>query len=447
MTQQDRLFYRDFSQTDLPTIVRGEGVYLYDDHGKRYLDARSGSNLINIGHGNEEVAEAMANQAKTIAYIHSSIFRAEAPTILANKVAEWAPGNLDKVWFVCGGSEANESALKFARQYWVGKGQGSRHRFVARWNSYHGSTITTQSLGGQTAWRKVFSPLLSDDFSHIPAPYCYRCPLGLNYPDCGVACADTLAAEIKLRGPDNVAAFFAEPVIGSALAAVVAPPEYFPRIREICDEFNVLFVADEIMSGFGRTGTNFAIDHWGVVPDILVFGKGISGGYMPLAGMIIKEGLIDVILEQYDGKFHHGFTYVGSPLTAAVGVAVMTILERENLVERSREMGEYLMERLETLYAHPTVGEVRGKGLMTGIEFVADRETKRPFPPEVGFAGLVAGKAMARGVSLFATGGFIDGVAGDQILLTPPLIVTHDQIDEIISVIDVCLTELETELL
>ena len=443
---KDHVFYHDLSK-EYPTVERGEGVYLYDSEGKRYLDARSGANVINIGHGVEEVADAMAEQAKKVAFAHRTCFRSQPLIDLAERIADIAPPGLNKVWLCSSGSEANEGALKLARQYYLGKGKAEKYKFVARWRSYHGATIGALSMTERVSLRREFAPLLLG-FPTIATPYCYRCPFEKSYPDCGVACADDLERTILLSGPETISGFIAEPIVGSSLAGLAPPLEYYPRIREICDKYDVLFVVDEVMSGFGRTGANFAIDHWGVVPDIITFDKGVSGGYSPLGGMIVADKIIDVLVEKHGGKFHHGHTYVHNPLSAAVGVAVLDIVKEKGLVQRSKEMGSYLLAKLEGLYEkHPTMGEIRGKGLMVGVEFVKDRATKEPFPSEVGFGDRLMETARDKGVLLFTGRGFIDGIVGDQLLLCPPLIISQDEIGEIIATLDESLAELEGELL
>ncbi len=442
---KDHVFYRDLLK-EYPTIERGEGVYLYDTDGRRYLDACSGSAAANIGYGVKEVAEAMAKQAQKIAFVHGYTFRTQPLLDLTERIADLAPAGLDKVWLVSSGSAAAESALKLARYYHLGKGNKEKYRFVGRWQSHHGTTFGALSMSGFTYDRRGLAPLLLD-FPFIIPPYCYRCPLGKAYPNCKVACADDLERVVLQTGPETISAVVMEPITGPILAGLTPPPEYYPRIREICDKYDLLFIADEVMTGFGRTGTTFAITQWGVTPDVILFGKGVSGGYNPLGGIIVAEKITRVVIEKLEGKFRHGQSYAGNPLSAAVGLAVLDIIERENLVDRARESGEYMIERLEELYSHPTVGEVRGRGLMVGVELVKDRETKEAFPPEIGLTMQVRARTMDKGVLIFPGGSCIHGVAGDQIFLTPPLTISREEIDEIVTALDASLSQLEKELL
>jgi adenosylmethionine-8-amino-7-oxononanoate aminotransferase len=445
MVFSDHIFYRDLTM-DFPTIERGEGVFLYDAEGNRYLDACSGSAAANVGYGRTEVVEAMAEQARRITYLHSYSFKSQALLDVTERIAALAPPGMSKVWLISSGSEAAESALKLARHYHLGRGKGQKYKFVGRWNSHHGVTIGALSMSGFPWDRWGMGPLLLD-FPLIVPPYCYRCPLDKVYPDCGVACADELERTIQSEGPESISGVIMEPVTSPILAGLAPPAEYYPRVREICDEYDVLFVADEVMTGFGRTGSSFAITQWGVKPDIIIFGKGVSGGYSPLAGMIVADEISQVIMEELDGKFRHGHSYGGNPLSAAIGVAVLDILEREGLVDRARRTGQYLLDRLEELRAHPTVGEIRGRGLMVGLEFVRDKETKEPFAPEAGFAMEIRRRARDKGVLVFPGGRCINGVAGDQIFLTPPLIVSREDIDQVVFALDGCLSEAEAELL
>lgn len=444
--REDHIFYRDFAR-EYPTIVRGQGVYLYDTKGNCYLDATGGPTLINVGHGVQEVADAMYKQASDIAFVHGSSFRSKPLMDLTALMAEMAPPSLNKVYITPGGTEANESALKLARHYHLGKGNSQRYKFVARWQSFHGTCIGALSMAGHPQHRRAMGPLLLD-FPHIVPPNCYRCSLGKTYPQCGVACADELERAILLNGPDTIAAHIVEPISGPSIAGMTPPPEYYPRIREICDKYDVLFIADEVMTGFGRSGANFAIDHWNIVPDIITVGKGAGGGYASLGAMIVSDKVMEVHLEKSGGKFFNGYSHSGDPLSCAAAFATLSIIKRDRLVKRAREQGDYLAKGLQYLFdVHPTVGDVRGKGLMRGIEFVKDRETKEPFPQEVGFGQRVGLGTYRRGVLIRSSSSCVNGVAGDEMRITPPFIVSHDEIDEIIAALDESLTEVEQELL
>ena len=439
----DHIFYRDLT-IGFPTIERGEGVFLYDTKGNRYLDACSGSAAANIGYGRREVIEAIIEQAQKITYLHGYSFKSQALLDVTERIASMAPPGMNKVWLVSSGSEAVESALKLARYYHLGRGNAEKYRFIGRWQSHHGMTIGSLSVSGFPYDRWGLAPLLLD-FPLIIPPYCYRCPLGQIYPDCGVACADSLERTIQFEGPESISGVIMEPVTSPILAGLSPPAEYYPRVREICDRYDLLFVADEVMTGFGRTGSNFAITQWGVTPDIIVFGKGVSGGYSPLAGMIVADEISQMIIEELDGRFRHGHSYGGNPLSAAVGAAVLDVIEREGLVDQARDSGAYSLARLEELYAHPTVGEVRGRGLMIGLELVKDQETKEPFPPEVGLTMQIRERTKDRGVLVFPGGKCINGVAGDQIFLTPPLTISQAEIELVVDALDASLREIEEQ--
>ncbi|MDI3534766.1 MAG: hypothetical protein PWQ82_1131 [Thermosediminibacterales bacterium] len=441
---KDNVFYRNLNW-HYPKIVKGEGIYLYDENGKRYIDGCSGSAVANIGHGNKEVAKAMEKQASTIAFTHLSRFTTDAIINLADKVAEMAPGDLNKCYFVSGGSESTETAIKMARTYFLERdGVTRKYKIISRWNSYHGNTIGALSMTGHTARRRKYDPYLIN-FSHIPAPYCYRCPYGQTYPECGLKCAYALETEILQQGAENVAAFISEPVIGSAAPGVHPPKEYYKIIREICTKYDILMISDEVMAGFGRTGKNFGIDHYEVVPDMLTTAKGMSSGYSPLGATVVRDEIYDTIAKG-SGRFTHGHTYGGNPLSCAVGCIVLDIIKRENLVENARKMGEYLMEKLQSLYKYPIVGDIRGKGLMIGIEFVKDKETKEPFDPKQNVQGLVTVKALNNGLVLYPGGGSVDGVRGDHELLAPPINITKDEVDELFEKLDKSIKEASDEL-
>jgi adenosylmethionine-8-amino-7-oxononanoate aminotransferase len=330
---------------------------------------------------------------------------------LAARQAARAPGDLDRVYPVSGGSEANETAIKFARQVHLERGAPEKHLIIGREISYHGNTLGALAVSGHAVRRRPYRPLLRDQ-PHIPAAYCYRCPFGLEHPSCGVRCAQAIEEEIVRIGPQYVAAFIAEPVVGAAGWALVPPPEYFGIVRQICDRYDVLFIADEVMTGIGRTGRNFAMDHWGVVPDVITTGKGLSGGYAPLAAMIVREGHYQAIA-QGSGAFVHGFTYGGHPASCAAGAAVLDYIQVHGLVAHAAAMGELLMERLRPLRERRIVGDLRGLGLMLGVEFVRDRTTKEPFDRGLRVAERVVEAAFERGLIVYPGIGNADGVRGD----------------------------------
>ena len=423
----DRVLYRNLRKP-LPLIEGGEGIYLYDREGNRYLDLCAGVAVVNIGYGVPEVIEAMMEQAHKACFIYPSVFTSEPLIRLSKRIVDLAPENMSSVLFVSGGSEAVEAAIKFARQYHLAHGRESKQRVIGRWTSYHGNTIGALSAGGRIGWRGDFIPYLLN-FPHIHAPYCYRCPWGRAYPDCGVACAHELERAIRYEGPDTISAFIAEPIIGTSAAGVTPPPEYYPIIREICDRYDVLFICDEVINGFGRTGANFGIDHWRVEPDIIATGKGLGGGYNPLAAVIVSEEIYDAFLNG-TGLHTQGHTYSGNPLSAAVGLAVLDYLEEHGIIERVAKMEQYLRDRLEGLRDLGIVGDVRGKGLLFGVEFVQDVEEKTPFPSEVALSSRIVQAAIERRLRVMSgTPGLVDGVLGDHLQITPPLTITEVEID------------------
>ena len=413
------------------TIARGDGVYVFDEAGKRYLDAAGGVCVVNIGHGVQEIADTLSEQARKLAYTYGGLVENQPRKELARKLQQWAPAGMGetKSLFVSSGAEANEGALKLAMQYHWERGNPTKRKIVGRWQSYHGNTIGTISMSGRTPWRRMHSSILLD-FPHIPPPYCYRCPWGKTYPSCAIQCAEELRRVVRQEGPENIAAFICEPVIGTSMSAVVPPPEYYPIVRDICDEYDILLIADEVMSGLGRTGRKWAIEHWGVTPDIITTSKGLGGGYSPLGALILSE---KVWRAMADGSrtVMHSTTYGGNPLSCAVGVAVLSYIEEHDLVARAGEMGEKLLASLESSLSElPNVGDVRGKGLFAGVEIVADKETKEPFPPEWNVSYRVEMEAQRRGLLLLAGApGLIDGYAGDHVELVPPYVIEEEHID------------------
>jgi adenosylmethionine-8-amino-7-oxononanoate aminotransferase len=327
----------------------------------------------------------------------------------------------------------------------VERGRGSKHLIISRWQSFHGATIAALGYGGHTFRRRRYLPLTKND-PHIPPAYRYRCEYCEHHTTCSLQCAKALEREVRRQGPENVAAFIAEPVVGAALGAVPAPEGYFEQIRKICDEYDVLFISDEVMTGLGRTGANFGIDHWGVVPDLIATAKGVSGGYTPLGVVIAKDEIIDV-LERNNSNFVAGHTYVGNPLSSAIGLAVLRYMQKHRLFENARVQGEYLLAGLHGLMTrHSIIGDVRGKGLMGGLELVSDRKTKQPFRADSMVAPRVGDAALDAGLTTYALQGCVDGVEGDMIKVTPPLCITRSEVDELISILDSALSTVEREL-
>lgn len=436
-----RVLFRDLRKA-YPVVDRAEGIYLYDSEGKRYIDGSGGAIVVDIGHGVKEVLDRIIEQARKICFAHTSQFTNEALDKLADKLIEWAPEGHKGVYITVGGAESNETAIRLAHAYHVETGNQSKYKVIARWHSFHGASLGALSLTGKPGWRKNWEPLLLN-FPHIPTVYCYRCPYGLEYDSCGIRCAFALEEVIRLEGSDTIAAFIAEPISGSTLGAVVPPKEYFKIIREICDRYNVLLISEEVMTGFGRTGKNFGIDHWDVIPDIITTGKGISSGYLPLGATIFHEKIFSAI-ENGSGRFFPGITFSGIPITCAAGLANLEYIEKHNLVERSKKMGLLLMETLlEQLTGLPIVGDIRGKGLFIGIEFVSEKVTKKPFPREANLAGEITKIILNKGMIVMSGSGSVDGTLGDHILIGPPFIITEQDIAEITRILKEAFIEAE----
>ncbi|MBU0702798.1 MAG: aminotransferase class III-fold pyridoxal phosphate-dependent enzyme, partial [Chloroflexi bacterium] len=412
----------------------GEGVYLYDTEGRRYLDASGGAIVVNIGHGVREVAQAMAEQSAQVAYVHAAMFTSRPMEDYAEALAEVVPLPGARFFPLSSGSEAVETAIKLARQVQVERGQAGRYLIISRWQSYHGTTLGALAVAGKPKMRRLFQPMLPE-MPHIPPSYCYRCPYGLAHPGCGIRCAEALAVEIKQAGKENVAAFIAESVSGATLGAVAPPPEYWPRIRQICDEHGLLMIVDEVMAGFGRTGRWFGFQHWDVVPDIVTMGKGTTGGYFPLSITAVRGELVDTMV-MGSGDFVHGGTFSHHAVGAAAGLATLRYLQEHDLVAVAARKGVLLGQKLRAaLEGLPCVGDVRGIGLLWAVEFVADRIGKAPFPPQMHFARRVADVAFERGLIVYPGTGCADGVSGDLVMLGPPLVISEEQMDEMVALL------------
>jgi adenosylmethionine-8-amino-7-oxononanoate aminotransferase len=434
-----RVIYRDL-HTAYPTVERGEGIYLYDSDGKRYIDGSGGSAAVTaIGHGVQEVVDVIAAQARRLAYSPTHAFSTEAIEECARLVVEeFAPPGLERVWFVSGGSEATENAVKMAIQYHRDRGNGTKHLIIGRWGSFHGATLASLGFGGNAGRRRKYAPVLMHA-EHISACHPYRCQANSSCPGCDLSCARQLEYVIKQVGAENVAAFIAEPVVGATLGAVAATPGYFQEIREICDRYDVLFIADEVMSGFGRTGEKFGVDHWGVKPDLIACAKGIAGGYAPLGAVITTPEIVGEVRRR-GNSFVIGHTASGNPLSCATGAAVMRYVIDHELIANAKLVGAYFLDSLHSLAdRHSIIGDVRGLGLLIGIEFVADRGSKAPFNPELRLSKQIAAATLERGLVSYPLQGTVDGVAGDHLLYTPPLTITRGQIDELVAILDASL--------
>jgi adenosylmethionine-8-amino-7-oxononanoate aminotransferase len=419
------VFYRSLDR-EFPMIVRGEGCWLIDAAGKRYLDACGGAYVANLGHGVSEVADAVAAQLRKVAYVNGTAFTNEPAEQLAAELRTLSPKGLDFAYFLSSGSEAVEAALKLARQHWVESGKPGKHKIIARIPGYHGNTLLALSASARESYKKMFGPWLVP-VTMIPAPYPYRCA-----PDSPAMTAEALEAAILKEGSGTVAAFIAEPVGGSSTGASVPPRNYFKRVREICDKHDVLFIADEVLSGSGRTGKWAAIEHFDVAPDIMTLGKGLSGGYVPLSAVLATKKVLDPIANG-SGAFKHAQTFSHSPVICAAGLAAVRYIKKNKLVSRSEEFGAVLQRKLAALLELPAVGDVRGLGLLAGVEFVADKKTKAPFPRSLKFAETFIAKAQDAGLILWPNTGHADGENGDLVMIAPPFTVAEAELDEIIS--------------
>ncbi|MGA8143553.1 MAG: aspartate aminotransferase family protein [Candidatus Acidiferrales bacterium] len=439
----EAVFPRNFLKS-YPQAVRGEGCFIFTAGGQRYLDASGGAAVVTIGHGVPEIGRAMAEQATQLAYAHTSQFHTEPAEKLARRILALAPRGMrdqGRVYFTSGGSEATETALKLARQYWLERGEKKRYRVISRLQSYHGASIGALGVSGNVRRREPFAPMLSE-WGHIVPCFCYRCPLGLEYPSCNVDCADELERTLERGESDDVAAFIFEPVVGATLGAVAPPEGYVQRIAEICRRHKILLIADEVMSGMGRTGKPFAVEHWGVTPDMILVGKGIASGYAPL-GAVIVAGHVAETISRGSGAFLHGFTYNGHPVATAAGNAVLDYIEREHLFERVEPVGKELRAALETLRRFSVVGDVRGKGLLLTIEIVRDTKTREPFPADARMAARIQEDALDAGVMTYPMQGSADGERGDHILIAPPFTISPAMIQMLASALDRALAELE----
>ena len=424
---QGHVFYRKMSQPR-PMISHGEGIYLWDTDGKRYIDGSGGPLVINVGHGRQEVVDAMAQQAAKAAFVHPLTFTSQVLEDYCNELAEVVPLDEPRFYFLSSGSEVVEGAIKLARQIQMARGESGRMAIICRALSYHGMTLGALSVSGRPGLRTPYLNMLHN-MPHIRAPYPYR------FTADGETLASRLEEAILELGPENIAAFIAEPISGASLGAVAPPDDYWPAMRRICDQYGILLIADEVLVGMGRTGAWWALNHWNVVPDILVTSKGLAGGYFPF-GFMAAHGRDVESIRQNLGDFNHGGTFSHHTVGAAAGLATLRIIQNENLIENSARMGEYLGQKLYHAFSeHPYIGDIRGKGLFWGLEFVQDRASKAPFPAKEKIFERVRQRAFDEGLMVYYSQGCADGVNGDVIMLGPPLIVTPEQIDEIVELL------------
>nr|WP_325253371.1 aspartate aminotransferase family protein [Amylibacter sp.] len=425
------LFYQ--SRLPRPDLDRAEGIYMWDKAGKRYIDGSSGAMVSNIGHSDPAVLDAMRAQMDKSTFGYRLHFQTEPSEELARRIAGLTPEGLDRVFFVSGGSEAVESALKMARQYALTQGQAQRYKVISRYPSYHGATLGALAITGYAPMSAPFDPMMKS-MPKIPAPRAYLDGLDPNDPATGVHYADMLEDKILEEGPATVLAFIVEPVGGASTGALVPPAGYMRRIREICDQYGVLLIHDEVMTGGGRTGRFFGAEHWDVAPDLIALSKGFGAGYVPLGAMIARKDMVEAVLDA--GGFIHGYTYAGNPLACAAGLAVLDRIEDQKLTENAARMGEALTLRLQSLMQrYPIIGDVRGKGLLLAFEFMADRASKAPLPPALNAHARLVDIAYENGLIIYSrrTRG---GISGDHFLVCPPMIVTEPQLDEIAQILD-----------
>jgi len=414
-----------------PVIDYGQGIYLFDKDGKKYLDAASGAVTANIGHGVPAIIEAMNEQAKKVSFVYRSQFTSDPAENLAKKIASLLPGDLNWCFFVNSGSEATETAMKMAIQYWQEKGVQTKSKVLSRWVSYHGITLGALSMSGHPGRRARFVPLL-EDFPVINPPYCYRCPYNLESSSCNYLCAHELETAIKRIGADQIAAFIAEPVIGAAGGAIAPPRDYYKILKNICEAHDILFIADEVMTGCGRTGTMLACEQWGITPDIVALGKGMGAGYAPIAAAIASDKVIEPILAGTKSVMS-GHTLSANPQACAAALAVLQYIEENNIIQEVENKGIYLRDQLEQLKPHfPFIGDVRGKGLLLGIEFVQVVATKTPFPRSSRVTQRMVEFAKEKGLLIYPAGAGIDGINGDSIIISPPLTITKKEMDELV---------------
>jgi adenosylmethionine-8-amino-7-oxononanoate aminotransferase len=432
-TNRSRIIHRSLRGDPPPIAVGGEGVWIHAADGRRVLDGSGGAAVSCLGHNHPRVVEAIRRQAATLAYAHTGFFSSEPAEALADQLTGHEPGGLTHAFFVSGGSEAVETSLKLARQYFLEIGQPERTRFIARRQSYHGNTLGALAAGGNAARREPYAPLLSQAFSHVTPAFAYH-EMADDESEAGFTArlAAELEAEFQRLGPGNVAAFMAEPVVGATAGCVPAPAGYFRAVRDICDRHGALLILDEVMCGMGRTGTLHAWEQEGIAPDTQAIAKGLGGGYQPI-GAVLASGRVVAAIRDGSGAFQHGHTYLAHPIACAAALAVQRVIEDDGLLARVRTQGASLDRLLrERLGGHRHVGDIRGRGLFRAVELVADRASKTPFDPALKLHARIKAAAFARGLGCYPSGGTIDGVRGDHVVLAPPYIVSDEELDLIV---------------
>ncbi len=435
--ENSHIFYNNW-RSPPKMAQRGEGVYLYDENGKRYMDAIGGMFVVTVGHGVNEIADAIAEQARTLCFANRAQFTNEPQERLADMVIDMAPEGMDRVYFVTSGSTANEIAIQITREYHIERGNTGKYKIISLWHNYHGMSIGTLSLSGNLATQRFMNmePYLLN-FPRIQPPYCYQCPFKLKYPGCGLACVDDLERTIEQEGPDSIAAFLVTPIIAGTAGAIVPPPDYFPRIREICDRYDILLIDDEVVTGFGRLGKNFGIDLWNITPDLITAAKTMASGYAPLGAVIAHKKIWKTFTEGGRSRLILLLTHAGHPISCAAGLAVQKYIKEHDLVERCAQTGAYLKSKLLALAERePIVGDVRGEGLFLGVEFVQDRETHAPFPRSMQLMEKVVQAASAQGLIISGRFGIGTKMDGDHLSIAPPFIISESECDELVAMLE-----------
>lgn len=430
------LFYRRLDRR-YPIVASASGCWITDTSGRCYLDAVGGALVASVGHGRREIADAVAEAIATVGYVNGTQFTNRWAEELAAELAAVLPGDLDLCYFLASGSEAIEAAVKLARQVWVERGRPRKWKVIARVPSYHGNTLTALSLSGREHYRKIYAPLLTD-FPRVAAPDLYRDPDGAR------STGEALERELERQDPETVAAVLLEPIGGSSSGAMVPTREYLRRVAAACARHDVLLIADEIMCGMGRTGRWLAAEHFDLVPDVVVLGKGLNGGALPLSALVARRELV-ATLARGSGAFNHAQTYSHTPAICAAGLATLRILRRERLVERAAALAPRFFGTLAALREHPAVGDVRGKGLLAAVELVADRGTKAPFPRAARVAERLTAAAFAEGLVVWPNVGHVDGTDGDLVMLGPPLTITEKEVAELVRRLSAALAALPAD--
>jgi len=434
--EEESLFNRiDQNSSPSRTVESGEGIYLHYSDGTKVIDASGGPVVVNIGYGRQEVADAAYQQMSKIAFSYETAIIPE----LFSRLNKFTPPGMNRYYPLTGGSEAVEAAIRFARHYHVQTGNPTKYKVIGRWSSYHGYSLGAASVTGNVLRRAEFEPLLLP-FPHIDPCYCFRCPFKQTYPDCELHCAAKLEECILQTGADTVAAFIAEPIVGASGGCLVPPDDYFKTIREICDRHNVLMIIDEVMTGFGRTGSKFCIDQFDVIPDMITTAKGMTSGYAPMGMLIVNENRMAPLEPRVSG-FGSISTYSYHPVSAAVACKVLEILDEEALIERSRSLGNYMFSALDRLKDHPNVADIRGRGLFAGIELVRDKESLSPYDRDAQFGQKVLNICKGNGVSFYSGGGMVEGLKGDHIMMSPPFVITEEEIDTCVDVLQAGISE------